>query len=131
LKISDFGLSALHNNSGEATLTSSKMLHTTCGSPNYVSPEVLDGDGYDGRKADIWTLGVILYVMATGRLPFDEKTMSELFAKIQKARYKAFPSEVSESFKDLVSKLLVTNPKERLQLSEIQEHEWYIQGHIS
>mmetsp|Transcript_2241 Transcript_2241/g.4249 ORF Transcript_2241/g.4249 Transcript_2241/m.4249 type:complete len:103 (+) Transcript_2241:769-1077(+) len=101
------------------------MLHTTCGSPNYVSPEVLDGEGYDGRKADIWTLGVILYVMATGHLPFNEPTMAELFAKIQKARFKAFPSGVSETFKDLVSKLLVTNPRERLQLSEIQEHEWY------
>lgn len=89
---------------------------------------MLDGGGYDGRKADIWTLGVILYVMATGRLPFDEKTMSELFAQIQKARFREFPSGVSEPFKDLVSKLLVTNPKERLQLSEIQEHEWYIEG---
>mmetsp|Transcript_12314 Transcript_12314/g.21355 ORF Transcript_12314/g.21355 Transcript_12314/m.21355 type:complete len:110 (-) Transcript_12314:1629-1958(-) len=99
-----------------------------CGSPNYVSPEVLNGEGYDGRKADIWSLGVILYVMATGRMPFDEKTMSELFAKIQKAQYKAFPSGVSEPFKDLVSKLLLANPRERLQLSDILEHEWYIQG---
>ena len=65
--------------------------------------------------------------MATGRLPFDEKTMAELFAKIQKAKFKEFPPGVSEPFRDLVSKLLVVNPKERLQLSEIQEHEWYIQ----
>lgn len=91
-----------------------------------MSPEVLEGEGYDGRKADIWTLGVILYVMATGRLPFDEPTMPELFARIQKASF-AFPSNVSISkpFKDLVSRLLVPNPRERLQLSEIQEHEWY------
>lgn len=102
------------------------MLHTTCGSPNYVSPEVLDGEGYDGRKADIWSLGVILFVMATGRLPFDESTMTQLFAKIQSATYKPFPSGVSDAFKDLVAKLLVVNPRERLHLSEIQEHEWYL-----
>ena len=125
LKISDFGLSALHDNTGDATLTSSKMLHTTCGSPNYVSPEVLDGEGYDGRKSDIWTLGVILYVLATGKLPFDESTMSELFAAIQRASYKPFPTGLSSSFKDLVSKLLRANPRERPQIAEIQDHEWF------
>lgn len=70
---------------------------------------------------------MILYVMATGRLPFDEPTMPELFAKIQKGTFKAFPSGLSGPFKDLVSKLMVANPRERLQLSEIQEHEWYSQ----
>ena len=98
-----------------------------CGSPNYVAPEVLDGDGYDGRRADIWTLGVILYVLATGRLPFEHPNISELFSLIQKASYyRPFPTSVSASFKDLVSKLLIANPRERLSLSEIQEHEWYL-----
>lgn len=128
LKITDFGLSALHNNGfDEATLTSSEMLHTTCGSPNYVSPEVIDSDGYDGRKADVWSLGVILYVLTTGRLPFNEKNISELFAKISKAAY-VFPDNVSPLFKDLVSKLLVPNPKERLTLMKIKEHTWYNDG---
>ena len=128
LKISDFGLSSLHNNNGEATLTSSKMLHTTCGSPNYVSPEVLDGEGYDGRRADIWTLGVILYVMATGRLPFDDSNITTLFEKIQRAQFRAFPSSSTAAFRDLVSRLLLVNPRERLQLSDIQQHPWYTQG---
>ena len=95
-----------------------------CGSPNYVSPEVLDSDGYDGRKSDIWTLGVILYVLATGRLPFDAKNTTDLFDSIQRASFK-FPLDVSPSFKDLVSRILVANPRERLSLSQIEEHPWY------
>jgi 5'-AMP-activated protein kinase catalytic alpha subunit len=154
LKISDFGLSALHNNINEGmTLTSSKFLHTTCGSPNYVSPEVIDseGCGYDGRKADVWSMGecdftidvllshgdeygdivsyidtgVILYVMSTGSLPFDEKSMPELFAKIRAANYRP-PRGISPSLVDLISRILVANPKKRVSLEEIQRHEWYI-----
>ena len=83
LKISDFGLSAMYAGSdpdeGRATL-----LHTTCGTPNYVAPEVLADKGYDGRAADVWSSGVILYVLMAGFLPFDEQHMSKLFAKIQK-----------------------------------------------
>ncbi|EJK45135.1 hypothetical protein THAOC_36264, partial [Thalassiosira oceanica] len=73
LKITDFGLSALHNNNENATQTSTQMLHTTCGSPHYVAPEILQGEGYDGRKADIWSMGVIAYVLVTGKLPFENK----------------------------------------------------------
>ena len=102
-------------------------LFEACGSPNYVSPEVLGGEGYDGRKADVWSLGVILFVMTTGRLPFQEPTFDTLFAKIKEAQY-AFPRGVSASFKDLVSKILVPNPRERLQLSDITSHEWYTLG---
>lgn len=127
LKISDFGLSALHNNINEGmTLTSSKFLHTTCGSPNYVSPEVIDseGHGYDGRKADIWSMGVILYVMSTGCLPFDEKSMPELFSKIRGADYNR-PRGISKPLVDLISKILVADPKQRLSIDEIEKHVWY------
>lgn len=130
LKISDFGLSALHNNISEGmTLTSSKFLHTTCGSPNYVSPEVIDseGCGYDGRKADIWSMGVILYVMSTGCLPFDEKSMPELFAKIRSAKYRSPPpGRISASLMNLISRILVADPKERIGIEGIQKHCWYI-----
>ena len=81
LKISDFGLSALYGSDHNSTL-----LHTTCGTPNYVAPEVLVDKGYDGFMADVWSCGVILYVLLAGFLPFDEPSMSALFRKIIKAQ---------------------------------------------
>jgi serine/threonine protein kinase len=91
LKISDFGFSTL--NIGDADGDGSaraELLHTTCGTPNYVAPEVLGKDGYDGKKADVWSIGVILYVLLAGYLPFDENTMAALFQKIKNADYE-FP----------------------------------------
>jgi serine/threonine protein kinase len=91
LKISDFGFSTL--NIGDADgdgSTRAELLHTTCGTPNYVAPEVLGKDGYDGKKADVWSCGVILYVLLAGYLPFDENTMAALFQKIKNADYE-FP----------------------------------------
>lgn len=83
LKISDFGLSALLRNGEEA-----RLLHTTCGTPNYVAPEVLSDRGYEGTRADVWSCGVILYVFLAGYLPFEEATTELLFKKIQKAQFK-------------------------------------------
>jgi serine/threonine protein kinase len=128
LKISDFGLSALHTNINEGmTLTSSKFLHTTCGSPNYVSPEVIDSEscGYDGRRADVWSMGVILFVMSTGSLPFDDTSMPELFTKIRNARYRQ-PRGISAQLVDLISRILVADPKQRITLDDIQRHAWYL-----
>ena len=87
LKISDFGLSALYSGPADSEASRSTLLHTTCGTPNYVAPEVLADKGYDGRAADVWSCGVILYVLLAGFLPFDEPTMSALFRKIIKAEF--------------------------------------------
>ena len=89
VKISDFGFSCLNigDADGDGT-TRTRLLHTTCGTPNYVAPEVLGKDGYDGKIADIWSMGVILYVLLAGYLPFDENTMAALFIKIKKAEVK-------------------------------------------
>ena len=96
------------------------MLHTTCGTPNYVAPEVLEDKGYDGRKADIWSCGVILYVLLAGFLPFDERTMPELFAKIQNADVQ-YPAFFEEDAKDLLAKILTNDPVARISLDDIMQ----------
>lgn len=123
LKISDFGLSALYTGSaddeGRATL-----LHTTCGTPNYVAPEVLNDKGYDGRAADIWSSGVILYVLLAGFLPFDEPHMSALFRKIQKAEF-TYPSWFSPQVRALLDTILVADPAARATIADIEANPWF------
>lgn len=124
LKISDFGLSALYEGCGDDGMSSrAALLHTTCGTPNYVAPEVLENEGYDGFRADIWSAGVILYVLVTGCLPFDEPTLGALFQKIKTASF-AMPKSLSPSLQDLLGRILVADPKSRASLNEIQQHEW-------
>jgi len=123
LKISDFGLSALYTGEGDSTRTT--LLHTTCGTPNYVAPEVLNDKGYDGRAADVWSCGVILYVLLAGFLPFDEPHMSALFKKIQKAEY-VYPSWFGEHEKDLIDKILIPDPTKRIGVADIMKHPWFI-----
>lgn len=119
LKISDFGLSAIWDDGARA-----ELLHTTCGTPNYVAPEVLADRGYDGMAADTWSIGVILFVFLAGYLPFDEPTMSALFRKIQAADFE-YPSWFSKDVKDLLNKILNPDPAKRLTLKQITEEEWY------
>ena len=118
LKISDFGLSALYTG-GVDDNSRATLLHTTCGTPNYVAPEVLNDKGYDGRAADVWSMGVILYVLMAGYLPFDEPIMSALFSKIQKADFQ-YPKWFSAPVRALLDRILVVNPAERMTLSQIE-----------
>jgi serine/threonine protein kinase len=131
LKISDFGLSALYDappvegaSADASGGGASQLLHTTCGTPNYVAPEVLADKGYDGRAADVWSIGVILYVLLAGFLPFDEPTMSALFRKIQKAEF-SYPSWFSPEVKALLDKILVAQPEKRISLLEVKADPWY------
>ena len=128
LKISDFGLSALYTGGDDGeTNQRTLLLHTTCGTPNYVAPEVLEDKGYDGKKADIWSCGVILYVLLAGFLPFDEKKMADLFRKIQKAEVQ-YPAWFSDEVRDLLGNILVADPGSRATIAQIQEHTWYTKG---
>lgn len=122
LKISDFGLSASAESKHQDGL-----LHTTCGTPAYVAPEVINRKGYDGAKADTWSCGVILYVLMAGYLPFHDSNLMEMYRKIGKAEFKCpswFPPEVRR----LLSRMLDPNPNTRISIAKIKEYPWFKRG---
>ncbi|EEF29400.1 CBL-interacting serine/threonine-protein kinase, putative [Ricinus communis] len=123
LKVSDFGLSALPQQVREDGL-----LHTTCGTPNYVAPEVINNKGYDGAKADLWSCGVILFVLMAGYLPFEESNLMALYKKIFKAEFTC-PPWFSSSAKKLIKRILDPNPLTRITIAEVIENEWFKKGY--
>jgi serine/threonine protein kinase len=104
LKVSDFGLSALSQQ-----IKDDGLLHTTCGTPNYVAPEVLEDQGYDGAMADLWSCGVILFVLLAGYLPFEDSNLMTLYKKISNAEF-TFPPWTSFPAKRLLTRILDPNP---------------------
>lgn len=122
LKVSDFGLSSLPEQ-----LRNDGMLHTQCGTPAYVAPEVLRKKGYDGAKADIWSCGVILYVLLAGFLPFQDENMMKMYRKVFKAEFE-FPPWFSSESKRLISKLLVSDPAKRITIQQIMRVPWFRHG---
>ncbi|XXG52705.1 hypothetical protein AAC387_Pa03g0962 [Persea americana] len=123
LKVSDFGLSALSQQVGDDGL-----LHTTCGTPNYVAPEVLNDRGYDGATADLWSCGVILFVLLAGYLPFDDSNLLTLYKKISTAEFSC-PSWFSLGAMKLITRILDPNPMTRITIPEILEDEWFKKGY--
>ncbi|THF99776.1 hypothetical protein TEA_005413 [Camellia sinensis var. sinensis] len=151
LKVSDFGLSALPQQVREDGL-----LHTTCGTPNYVAPEVIKNKGYDGAKADLWSCGVILFVLLAGFLPFEESNLMELYKKdemdillrgdqrwheIFKAEFLC-PPWFSSGSRKLIKRILDPNTETvrplvsgscdknaRITIAEIIENEWFQKGY--
>lgn len=116
LLIADFGMTSL-NRPGS-------LLETSCGSPHYCSPSVISGEKYDGLKADIWSCGVILYAMLTGRLPFDDDNIQRLLLKVQGGRYR-IPPEVPREAQSLIRSMLVVDPDKRITIAEIKKHPWF------
>ncbi|XP_064943678.1 CBL-interacting protein kinase 24-like isoform X3 [Musa acuminata AAA Group] len=117
LKVSDFGLSALPQKGVG-------LLHTTCGTPNYVAPEVLNQQGYDGSAADVWSCGVILYVLMAGYLPFNETNLQTLYEKINAAEFTC-PAWFSSGAKSLIYRILDPNPKTRINIEGIKNDAWF------
>ncbi|XP_060216136.1 CBL-interacting serine/threonine-protein kinase 3-like isoform X1 [Lycium barbarum] len=119
LKVSDFGLSALSQQ-----VRDDGLLHTTCGTPNYVAPEVLNDHGYDGTTADLWSCGVILFVLLAGYLPFDDSNLMNLYKKISSAEFSC-PPWMSFGAMKLITRILDPNPMTRITVAEILEDEWF------
>ncbi|CAK7227568.1 Protein kinase [Sporothrix curviconia] len=117
VKIADFGLSNI--------MTDGNFLKTSCGSPNYAAPEVINGKLYAGPEVDVWSCGVILYVLLVGRLPFDDDHIPSLFAKIAKGAY-ILPSWMSPGAAALIKKMLVVNPVQRATIEEIRQDPWFL-----
>nr|CAD1817321.1 unnamed protein product [Ananas comosus var. bracteatus] len=123
LKVSDFGLSALSQQ-----VRDDGLLHTTCGTPNYVAPEVLEDRGYDGATADLWSCGVILFVLLAGYLPFEDSNLMTLYKKISHAEFTS-PSWISFGARKLLTRILDPNPATRITVPEILEDEWFKKGY--
>ena len=116
LKIADFGLSNDYHKG---------KLSTPCGSPCYAAPEMVTGKKYGGTSVDIWSSGIVLYTMVCGFLPFEDDNQNLLFGKIAKGLF-SLPSFLSQSCKDLLKKILVTDPKKRYGFEEIKHHPWFL-----
>lgn len=114
IKIADFGMAALHQ-------TDTHQLATACGSPHYAAPELLKNRQYKGDKADIWSLGVILYAMLAAYLPFDDPDLRAMMNKTKKGHYE-MPKGLSPEAEDLIRRMLQVNPDRRITLREIWRH---------
>ncbi|CAI0469851.1 unnamed protein product [Linum tenue] len=119
--------SSLHNTRTFFVFQGDGLLHTACGTPNYVAPEVLKDKGYDGAASDVWSCGVILFVLMAGYLPFDESNLMALYQKICNADF-TFPSWFSSGAKKLIKRILDPNPLTRISIPEILEDEWFKKG---
>lgn len=115
IKLCDFGVSKI--------IKKHQFIREQCGTPAYIAPEIIADEGYEGFFADLWSLGVVLYAMLCGTVPFKAPNMKELHVLIKKGDYK-FPVEISEESKDLIRKLLVLNPADRLSIPEVLAHPW-------
>lgn len=132
VKLSDFGLSEFKSERDE-----SGFFNSTCGTPNYAAPEVLQQQGYYGAPADVWSLGmecfarpweicglgVVLYVMLVGRLPFADRSLPRLVQKIVSGAFE-MPKTLSRAGKDLLQRMLTPNPENRIAIAEILKHPW-------
>ncbi|XP_070830326.1 serine/threonine-protein kinase MARK1 isoform X2 [Chaetodon trifascialis] len=120
IKIADFGFS------NEFTLGS--KLDTFCGSPPYAAPELFQGKKYDGPEVDVWSLGVILYTLVSGSLPFDGQNLKELRERVLRGKYR-IPFYMSTDCENLLKKLLVLNPGKRGSLQQIMKDRWMNVGY--
>ncbi|XP_064420885.1 MAP/microtubule affinity-regulating kinase 3a isoform X8 [Latimeria chalumnae] len=120
IKIADFGFSN--------EFTVGNKLDTFCGSPPYAAPELFQGKKYDGPEVDVWSLGVILYTLVSGSLPFDGQNLKELRERVLRGKYR-IPFYMSTDCENLLKRFLVLNPVKRGTLEQIMKDRWINAGH--
>jgi 5'-AMP-activated protein kinase catalytic alpha subunit len=116
LKIIDFGLGNIYKNN--------QLLKTACGSPCYAPPEMIKEESYNGAKSDIWSSGIILYLMLCGKLPFYHEQNEVMYEQILSGKFE-HPNFLSDNAKDLLDKIIEVDPKKRLNFEEIKAHPWF------
>ncbi|XP_055049849.1 serine/threonine-protein kinase BRSK1 isoform X3 [Misgurnus anguillicaudatus] len=116
IRIADFGMASLQ--------VGDSLLETSCGSPHYACPEVIRGEKYDGRRADVWSCGVILFALLVGALPFDHDNLRQLLEKVKSGVFH-MPHFIPPDCQALLRGMIEVNPEKRLTLEEIQKHPWY------
>uniref|UniRef100_A0A672RT01 non-specific serine/threonine protein kinase n=1 Tax=Sinocyclocheilus grahami TaxID=75366 RepID=A0A672RT01_SINGR len=117
IKLADFGFGNFYN-AGEP-------LSTWCGSPPYAAPEVFEGKEYEGPQLDIWSLGVVLYVLVCGSLPFDGDSLPALRQRVTEGRFR-IPFFMSQDCENLIRKMLVVDPAKRISVAQIKQHRWML-----
>ncbi|CAR27794.1 hypothetical protein ZYGR_0N02800 [Zygosaccharomyces rouxii] len=120
IKIIDFGLSNMFD--------PRTQLHTFCGSLYFAAPELLKASPYVGPEVDVWSFGVVLYVLVCGKVPFDDENSSVLHEKIKQGKVD-YPQHLSIEVISLLSKMLVVDPRKRASLKQVVEHHWMIRGY--
>ncbi|XP_037135024.1 serine/threonine-protein kinase BRSK1 isoform X3 [Syngnathus acus] len=119
IRIADFGMASLQ--------VGDSLLETSCGSPHYACPEVIRGEKYDGRRADVWSCGVILFALLVGALPFDHDNLRQLLEKVKSGVFH-MPHFIPPDCQSLLKGMIEVNPEKRLTLETIQKHAWYLGG---
>ncbi|CAJ1960553.1 unnamed protein product [Sphenostylis stenocarpa] len=119
LRVTDFGLSALRDQ-----IRPDGLLHTLCGTPAYVAPEILSKKGYDGAKVDVWSCGVVLFVLVAGYLPFNDPNLMVMYKKIYKGEFRC-PRWTSPELRRFLGRLLDTNPETRITVDDMIRDPWF------
>uniref|UniRef100_A0A8C3JEH1 Maternal embryonic leucine zipper kinase n=1 Tax=Calidris pygmaea TaxID=425635 RepID=A0A8C3JEH1_9CHAR len=122
LKLIDFGLCAKPKGGLD------NRLSTFCGSPAYAAPELIQGKAYIGSEADIWSMGVLLYALLCGFLPFDDNSLMAVYRKITRGKY-SIPKWLSPGSTLLISQMLQVDPKKRITVKHLLSHPWLVQGY--
>lgn len=122
LKVSDFGLSAIPDQ-----VQADGLFHTLCGTPAYVAPEILAKKGYSAAAVDLWSCGIILFVLVAGYLPFNDANLMAMYRKIYRGEFRC-PKWTSPELRDLIGRLLDRNPDTRITVEEILAHPWFTKG---